>query len=183
MTLRRYAHRFGGTGTIVTLADGGACTAAHAIAAADGRRGTWITSAAARWRVERRWSPAGRDLALLVAETPRPRRSRITWARRSMLRRGVRVTITAWTGRRFVRRSAIVRTVSRHAVVADLRGRAGVRAGDSGGAVLMGSTLVGVVTHRTGAALSAQASASVRFARLDTPEVRVVLDRVRRRSA
>lgn len=183
MTLRRYAHRFGGTGTIVTLADGCACTAAHALAAVDGRRGALIASGTAVWRVARRWSPATRDLALLVAETPRPRRSRIAWARRPLLRRGVHVMITAWTGRRFVRRSAIVRTVTRYAVVADLRGRAGVRQGDSGGAVLMGSTLVGVVTHRTGAALSARASASVRFARVDTPEVRAVLDRVRRRLA
>jgi hypothetical protein len=181
VTLRRYASRFGGTATIVTLADGCACTAAHVIAAADRRRGAWIASGDAVWRLGRAWSPAGRDLTLLVAVSPRPRRSRIAWARRAMLRRGARVSIAAWTGRRFVRRSAIVRAVTRHGVVADLRGRRGVRAGDSGGAVLIGSTLVGVITHRTGQALSPQAAASVRCARLDTPEVRAVLDRLRRR--
>lgn len=183
MTLRRYAHRFGGTGTIVTLADGCACTAAHCVAPADGRRGTLIALGPAVWRVERRWSPATRDLALLGAEAPRPRRSRIVWARRSPLRPGARVSIAAWTGQRFVWRTAIVREVTRHGFVADLVGRAGVRQGDSGGAVLLGSTLVGVVTHRTGAALSPLASASVRVARVDTPDVRAVLDRVRRRSA
>ncbi|MFN7976579.1 MAG: serine protease [Vicinamibacterales bacterium] len=183
MTLRRYAHRFGGSGTIVTLADGRACTAAHCIAAADGLRGTLIASGHAVWRVERRWSPARRDLALLVAETPRPRRSRIVWAPRALLRRGVRVAIAAWTGRRFAWRAAIVREVTRDGFVADLEGRAGVRPGDSGGAVIVGSTLVGVVTHRTGRAVSAEAAASVRGARVDTPDVRLALARLRRRAS
>lgn len=181
--LRRYAHRFGGVGTIVTLADGCACTAAHCVAAADGRVGTLIASGAAVWRVARRWSPARRDLALLVAQTARPRRSRIGWARRALLRRGVRVSIAVWSGRRFAWRTAIVDAVTRDGFVADLTGRTGVRVGDSGGAVIVGSTLVGVVTHRTGRAVSAEAAVSVRGARLDTPEVRAALARVRRRTA
>lgn len=178
MTLTRYVRRFGGEGTVVTLADGRAVTAAHCIASIDGRRGALIAAPdGCAWRVVRRWSPAGRDLALLVATPPLSRGVRVAWPGRAVVRPGLAVWVAAWTGRRFTRRRAVIRTVSRHAFVADLVGRAGVRAGDSGGAVMSGGVLVGVVTHRTGVALSALASASVRVARVDTREVRAVAAR------
>ncbi len=184
MTLTRCAHRFGGEGTIVTLADGCACTAAHCVAAFDSRRGAWIVAAdGSAWRVERRWSPAGRDLALLTAATPPARPRDVSWPRRPVVRPGLVVALVVWTGRRFARRRAVVRAVTATAFLADVAGPRGVRAGDSGGAVLAGDTLVGVITHRTGVSLTAQASASVRVARIDTPPVRTVLASLRARLA
>lgn len=178
MRLTRYGRRFGGEGTIVTLADGCACTAAHCVAAVDGRQRAWIGAGRTAWRVERRWSPAGRDLALLVASVP-PRRGRpVTWPSGRIVRAGLHVTIAAWTGRRFVRRAAIVRATTRDGFIADVCGRVGVRPGDSGGAVLAGTTLVGVVTHR----IEAPSTTAVRVARVDTPDVGRVLQRLRARA-
>ena len=180
MRLTRYAHRFGGEGTVVTLADGCACTAAPCVAAFDSRRGAWIAAAdGSAWRVERRWSPGGRDLALLTAATPPARTRGVSWPRRPIVRPGLVVALVVWTGRRFARRRAVVRAVTATAFVADVSGPGGVRAGDSGGAVLAGATLVGVITHRTGGSLTAQASASVRAARIDTRAVRTVLASLR----
>lgn len=181
MTLTRYRRRFGGTGTIVTLADGRACTAAHCVAAADGRRGVWIAGGGRAWRVERRWSPSGRDLAVLTAAQPPSRGARVAWPRGRLLRQGLVVSVSVWNGRRFVRRRAIIRTVGRHACEAAFVGRARARAGDSGGAVLFGATLVGVVTHHLGATGGVVGTAAIRVARVDTPEVRAVLTRLRRR--
>ena len=180
MRLTRYTHRFGGEGTIVTLADGCACTAAHGVAAVDGRRGAWIAAAdGSAWRVERRWSPAGRDLALLTAATPPARARSVSWPRRAIVRPGLVVALVVWTGRCFARRRAVVRAVTATAFVVDVAGPRGVRAGVGGGAVLAGVSLVGVITHRTGVPLTAQASASVRVARIDTPAVRTVLASLR----
>lgn len=181
--MTRYRRRFGGTGTIVTLADGCACTAAHCVAAVDGRRGVWIAGGGRAWRVERRWLPSGRDLVVLMAAHPPSRRARVAWPRGRVLRQGLVVSVSVWNGQRFVRRRAIVRTVARHACEAEFIGRVRVRPGDSGGAVLSGATLVGVLTHHLGAADATGATASIRVARVDTPEVRAVLTRLRRRPA
>ncbi len=176
MDLARYHRRFGGEGTIVTLADGRAFTAAHCLAAVDGRPGAVVTSRDGRaWRVVKRWSPRGRDLALLQAidaRLPRRRACQATIAAGAsrmptVLGPGVEIEFYGHTGRRFQKRRAVVTSVTATRAVAEVRGRAGVAAGDSGGPVLEGDQLVGIVVARTGPAVSPMASAQVVLARLD----------------
>jgi len=170
--LARYRRRFAGEGTIVALADGRAFTAAHCLAAVDGRRGTVVVSVDGRqWRVWRRWSPRGCDLALLhavdaAADGAVERRS---WrlARPGVLRPGVLVEFYGFTGRRFERREASVQSVTATRAVADVRSPAGVAAGDSGGPVFVNGRLAGIVIARTGPAVSPAASSHVVIARLD----------------
>jgi hypothetical protein len=183
VTLTRYHRRFGGEGTIVTLDDGRAFTAAHCLAAYDGRPGTVVTSLDGRqWRVLRRWSPRGRDLAMLQAidaasASAGGRRSRPTGLREGRptalaalhaLRPGVGVVFYGYTGRSFRPRRAVLTTVTATRVVADVASRAGVRAGDSGGPVLVGDRVVGVVVARIGTALWPGVSTQLVFERLDT---------------
>ena len=173
MVLTRYERRFGGAGTIVTLADGRAFTAAHCVAAVDGHRGTVLAGGDGRqWRVMRRWSPRGRDLAWLEAAGPvrmRPRgpRGTVSLAPPDVLRPGVDIVFHAYTGRRFTRRRAVVVAVSATRAVAEVRTRAGVADGDSGGAVLVGGHLAGIVVARVGAPRPASASSHVVITRLD----------------
>lgn len=176
MHLSRYRRRFGGEGTIVTLADGRAFTAAHCIAAVDGRPGRLIAAPdGVVWRVCRRWSPRGLDLAVLRAEVmPRPARGS-TLATRSMLRPGAEVVFYAPTARGFRARRARVTSVTATAAVAEIRSRAGTRAGDSGGPVVMNGMLVGVVTHRLGAPRGTGGAACLRCVRLDAPSLRARL--------
>lgn len=173
MDLVRYHRRFGGEGTIVTLADGRAFTAAHCLAAVDGRPGAVVTSREGRaWRVVKRWSPRGRDLALLQAfdaRLPRLSGDDRGWriAGGEVLASGVEIEFYGHTGRRFQKRRAVVTSVTATRAVAEVRSRAGVSAGDSGGPVLVGGTLTGIVIARTGTAVSSAASAEVVLARLD----------------
>ena len=174
MLLSRYLRRFGGEGTIVTLADGRAFTAAHCIAAVDGRPGRLI---AARdgvvWRVCRRWSPGGLDLAVLrAAIAPRLSPRGPTLATRAVLRLGADVVFYAHTARGFRPRRARVVSVTATTAVAEVQSRAGVRAGDSGGPVVMDGVLVGIVTHRLGAPRGVSGAACLRCARLDIPDRR-----------
>lgn len=171
--LSRYRRRFSGEGTIVTLADGRAFTAAHCLAAVDGRPGAVVSSPDGRaWRVVRRWSPRGRDLALLQAVDPAlPRLSddgrgwRLAPA--GVLGPGVEIEFYGHTGRHFQKRRAVVISVTETTSMAEVRSRAGVAAGDSGGPVLVGGALAGIVIARTGPAVSPAASARVVLARLD----------------
>lgn len=178
--LARYARRFGGTGTVVTLDDGRAFTAAHCIAAVDGRRGTVIVSTTRQaWRVVRRWSPRGSDLALLEAIGTRGLRrwaARLRLAPRAVLRPGVEVVFYARSGRRFQPRRGVVVSATATRVVADVLSPAGVGAGDSGGPVLAGGVLAGIVIARTGPALSARASSRLVVARLDAGPCRARID-------
>ena len=172
MRLARYPRRFGGEGTIVSLADGRAFTAAHCVAAVDGRPGTVLVAADGRqWRVVRRWSPHGRDLAWLEvvgSAAPRsadPRAARL--APPGTLRPGVELVFHAHAGHRFVRRTAVVIAVSATRAVAEVRSPAGVADGDSGGPVLAGGRLAGIVIARLGVPRSSQASSRLVLTRLD----------------
>lgn len=172
MTLARYLRRFGGEGTIVSLADGRAFTAAHCLAAADGRAGTIVVGAAGQqWRVVRRWSPLGRDLAWLEVAGPirQPRHTRRPegLAAPGTLAPGVEVVFHAHTGRRFARRTAVVVAVSATRAVAEVRSRAGVADGDSGGPVLADGRLTGIVIARLGVPRSSHASSRLVLTRLD----------------
>ena len=172
MVLTRYQRRFGGEGTIVSLDDGRAFTAAHCVAAADGRAGTVLVAAGGRqWRVVRRWSPRGRDLAWLEVtgslRTSTARRADTRLAPPGVLRPGVEIVFHAHTGRRFVRRRAVVVSVSATRAVAEVRSPAGVADGDSGGPVLAGGRLAGVVIARVGAPRSSRASSRLVLTRLD----------------
>lgn len=171
--LARYHRRFGGEATIVTLADGRAFTAAHCLAAVDGRRGTVVASLDGRqWRVWHRWSPRGCDLALLHAVDARPAQRAVErrgWrlARLGVLRPGSIVEFYGFTGRRFERRRATVMAVTATRAVANVRSPAGVAAGDSGGPAFVNGRLAGIVIARTGPAVSPVASTQVVLARLD----------------
>lgn len=182
MRLSRYLRRFGGAGTIVTLDDGRAFTAAHCIAAVDGRPGTLVAAGdGGCWQVRHRWSPRGCDLAVLTAVSParaacigaRPS----TLATRRWLRPGVDVVFYAHTASGFRRRRARVIATTATTAIADVLSRAGIGTGDSGGPVLVGGTLVGVVTHRAGPPRSARASGHLVFTRLDLPLMRVRIAR------
>lgn len=179
MHLSRYRRRFGGEGTIVTLADGRAFTAAHCIAAVDGRPGRLIAAPdGVVWQVRKRWSPDGLDLAVLRAMTPPPVSSRSTTvAARAMLRAGAEVQFYAPTARGFRARGARIVAVTATDAVAELRAPAGTRAGDSGGPVVMDGVLVGIVTHRLGARRGAGGAACFRCVRLDTAAVRARVGR------
>lgn len=174
MHLSRYTRRFGGEGTIITLADGQAFTAAHCIAAYDRHPGRLIAAPdGVVWRVCERWSPRGLDLALLRAEIAPPVSPRgPTLARRAMLRPGADVVFYAPTTRGFRARRARVVSTTATTAIAEVRSRAGVRAGDSGGPVVMDGVLVGVVTHRLGAPRDGGGAACLKCVRLDTPGVR-----------
>lgn len=172
MVLTRYQRRFGGEGTIVSLADGRAFTAAHCVAAVDGRPGTVVVAAAGRqWRVVRRWSPRGRDLVWLeVADqrrVPAPDPDDARLALPGTLRPGVELTFHAYTGRRFVRRRAVVVSVTATRALAEVRSQAGVADGDSGGPVLAGGRLAGIVIARLGAPRLSHASSRFVLTRLD----------------
>lgn len=178
MRLSRYLRRFGGEGTIVTLADGRAFTAAHCLAAVDGRPGRFIAAPDGLvWRVCRRWSPKGLDLAMLLAAVaPRPSARGPALATRPLLRPGVEVVFYAHTAAGFRRRRARVVSVAATSAVAEVRSRAGVSPGDSGGPVLMDGALVGIVTHRLGAPRGARGGAAcLRCVRLDAPIIRARL--------
>jgi len=169
--LTRYARRFGGEGTIVTLSDGSAFTAAHCVAAVDARPGAIVTSTDGhRWRVVRRWSPRGRDLLTLLAVEGRRRGRTVSVARlagQRTFRPGVTVTFYGFTGTSFRARRAVVTGVTATRVVAHVLSRAGVRSGDSGGPVLVGGRLAGIVVARRGAGSPAGASREVVITRLD----------------
>lgn len=158
----------------MSLPDGRAFTAAHCVAAVDGRRGTMLVSARGRqWRVVRRWSPRGRDLAWLEAVN-RPRigpadlrAARFTLAPPGALRPGVDVVFHAYAGRRFVPRRAVVVSVSRTRAIAEVLSRAGVADGDSGGPVVAGGGLAGIVIARLGDPRSSHGSSRVVLTRLD----------------
>lgn len=172
--LARYRRRFGGEGTIVTLADGRAFTAAHCLAAVDGRPGTVVVSPDGRaWRVVRRWSPRGRDLALLRSIDARSGEhaagNQRVWrlAEAAALCPGVEIEFYGHTGQRFQKRRAVVTSVTVTRAVAEVRSPAGVASGDSGGPVLVGGMLAGIVIARTGEAVSSRASARVVLTRLD----------------
>jgi Trypsin-like peptidase domain len=172
---RRYHRRFGGTGTIVALGDGRAFTAAHCIAAVDGRPGTSIDASGQRFVVVRRWSPARTDLAVLRAvDARRPRRPATTrLAVHGGVRRGIEVTFVGHVdGRRFERRRAVVTSVTASTAVALVTHPRGVCGNDSGGPVFLGNTLVGIVTHRAGALRRSPCSSQVIFTRLDSPTMR-----------
>lgn len=182
-TLHRYCHRFGGIGTIVTLADGRAFTAAHCLADVDGTSGIVVGDEHGAWRVLKRWSPKRTDVAVLQAlpVAGRARGSRVPgWpavrgARlpaRVLVRPGARVEFVGHTGQRFARRAATVVAVTATSATAVVEHRTGVCANDSGGPVFAQGTLVGIVTHRTGPALSARCSSQLIFTRLDTPGMR-----------
>jgi len=171
--LVRYHRRFGGEGTIVALADGRAFTAAHCLAAVDGRQGTVVTSADGRaWQVVRRWSPRGRDLALLQshdAPSVRAAGDGAGWrlAPDTVLVPGLEVEVHGHTGRRFQKRRAVVVSVTATRAVAEVRSRLGVAGGDSGGPVVVNGMLVGIVIARMGRAVSSRASSHVVLTRLD----------------
>lgn len=172
MRLTRYPRRFGGEGTIVSLDDGRAFTAAHCVAAVDGRPGTVVVAAGGRqWRVVRRWSPRGRDLAWLEVvdqsrmRTPSPNDERL--APPGTLAPGVEVVFLAHNGQRFARRKAVVVSVTATRAVAEVRSPAGVADGDSGGPVLAGGRLAGIVIARLGTPRSSHASSRLVLTRLD----------------
>jgi hypothetical protein len=177
--LSRYLRRFGGEGTVVTLADGRAFTAAHCIAAVDGRPGRLIAAPdGVVWRVGRRWSPDGLDLAALHAVTPPPSSTPpTTLPARAMLRPGVEVVFYAPTARGFRARRARVISVTATSAVAEVQSRVGTCAGDSGGPVVMGDVLVGIVTHRLGRPRGPGGATLLRCVRLDAPAARVRLAR------
>ena len=192
-SLARYDRRFGGVGTIVTLDDGRAFTAAHCLAAVDGRPGVVISSGARHWRVVRRWSPATTDLALLqeldgvgtravsdeVLAPHTGTRSTLPagagatpLATASIVHPGVQVRLVGHTCRRFQSRAATVVSATATAAVAVVTHKAGVRANDSGGPVFVDGVLVGIVTSRTGLGLSSLCSSHVVFTRLDSKAMR-----------
>lgn len=178
--LHRSHHRFGGTGTIVTLADGRAFTAAHCLAAVDGARGVVVGDGVCAWRVRKRWSPRGCDVAILqavettivarhgapVPDWPAGRAARLP--ARVCVRPGTRVAFAGYTGRRFQLRAATVLMVTATSATAVVEHAVGVCANDSGGPVFADGVLVGIVTHRAGPAVSAACSRQLVFARLDS---------------
>lgn len=180
ITLHRYHRRFGGSGTIVTFADGRALTAAHCLAAVDGRRGVVVGDGRCAWRVKKRWSPRGLDVAILQALDPRmtarlgapvpgwPMGCLARTATRVLVRRGVRVEFAGRAGRRFQVCAATVVAVTATAATAVVEHRAGVCANDSGGPVFVDGVLVGIVTHRAGPPRSSVCSSHVVFTRLDS---------------
>ena len=167
--LQRYHRRFGGIGTIVTLADGRAFTAAHCLAAVDGSPGVVIGAGFERWRVVRRWSPLRADLALLEAVG---HHGAMRLATRPLVRPGAQVQFVAHTGRGFHSSAATVISVSHTRATAVVAQRRGVCANDSGGPVLVDGVLVGIVTHRTGPDVSSRCSSHVVFTRLDSLAMR-----------
>lgn len=181
--LHPYGRRFGGIGTIVTLDDGRAFTAAHCLAPVDGASGVVIGNGHDAWRVLKRWSPKRTDLAVLRA-LPAPGRARGSrvpgWpadrvARvptRVLVRPGVCVEFVGHTGQRFARRAATVIAVTATSATAVVEHRTGVCANDSGGPVFVLGVLVGIVTHRTGPARSPRCSSQLVFTRLDAPAMR-----------
>ena len=180
MTLSRLRHRFGGEGTVVTLSDDHAFTAAHCVAAVDGRRGTVLAGPDGHvWRMAKRWSPLGCDLALLHAEPSmhgrgvRSARPTVTLAGAAVLRVGTPVVFIGFDAGRFQRRRAVVRSVTSTHAIADVISAPGVRAGDSGGPVLVDGVLVGIVVARSGPpASSGDGARSLVLARLDSPLMR-----------
>jgi hypothetical protein len=183
--LHRYHHRFGGIGTVVTLDDGRAFTAAHCVAAVDGRPGVVIGSGDRRWRVVQRWSPARTDLALLRAleavGAARATGPALRLVTRALLCPGATVEFVGHTGRRFQSRTATVVSVTATSAEAVVRHRRGVCANDSGGPVLMAGELVGIVTGRSGAARSSLCSTHVLFTRLDSRVMRARMTKARTR--
>ncbi len=188
--LHRYQRRFGGSGTIVSLADRRAVTAAHCLAAVDGGRGVIIGNDTCQWRVLERWLPECVDLALLRtvggagsgAGSPvpgYPPSHAVRLATRVLVRRGTRVAFVAHTGWRFERRAASVIALTSSSATAVIAHPAGVCAGDSGGPVFVDGLLVGIVTHRTGPSVSVRASSQLVFTRLDSPVMRRQLRSVR----
>lgn len=170
MTLARYQGRFGGVGTIVTLADGRAFTAAHCVAKVDGGRGTVLTSVDGRqWRVVRRWSPRGRDLAQLQALDAAPAPAGVLLASHGVLQPGIEIAFHGYNGRQFERRRAVVVDVTATHATAAVRSRAGVGDGDSGGPVLASGRLAGIVVARAGGMCSSRASSLLVLTRLDRP--------------
>lgn len=167
--LQRYRRRFGGVGTIVTLEDGRAFTAAHCLALVDGTPGVVIGNGTAHWRVVRRWSPLRTDVALLEAAGGA---GGLNLTTRTRVRLAVSVEFVAHRGRRFHARTATVIAVSDTCATALVAHRSGVCAGDSGGPVLIDGLLVGIVTHRAGPAVSPQCSSHLVFTRLDSPIMR-----------
>lgn len=192
MHLLRLSHRFGGEGTIVTLADDHAFTAAHCVAAVDGRRSTVLAVPDGHvWRMAKRWSPLGCDLALLHAEPSmqgrgvRSARPTVTLAGAAVLTVGTPVVFIGYAAGRFQRRRAVVRSVTSTHAVADVASPAGVRAGDSGGPVLAEGLLVGIVVARSGLPASfGDGSRTLELTRLDSPLMRRrVVSALRRRAA
>jgi hypothetical protein len=167
--LHRYGRRFGGSGTIVTLADGRAFTAAHCLAPVDGTPGVVIGLGPDRWRVVRRWSPMRTDLALLEAVG---HYGAARLAARALVRLAARVEFVGHTGRCFHRKTATVIAVTETSATAMVEHRSGVCAGDSGGPVLIDGVLVGIVTHRAGPVVSSQCSSHLVLTRLDSPTMR-----------
>lgn len=169
---------------MVTLGDGRAFTAAHCLAAVDGAAGVIVGAGVCAWRVRKRWSPRGCDVAVLqalettigarhgapVPEWPAGRAARLP--ARVWVRPGSRVEFVGHTGRRFQLRAATVITVTETSATAVVEHRAGVCANDSGGPVFVDGVLVGIVTHRAGPALSAACSRQLVFARLDSAVMR-----------
>lgn len=178
--LHRCHRRFGGTGTIVTLADGRAFTAAHCLAAVDGARGVVVGDGVCAWRVRKRWSPRGCDVAILQAVettivsrhgTPMPEwpaGRAASLPTRACVRSGTRVAFVGHSGRRFQLRAASVLMVTTTSATAVVEHAVGVCASDSGGPVFVDGVLVGIVTHRAGPAVSATCSRQLVFARLDS---------------
>ncbi|MGE0816552.1 MAG: hypothetical protein AB7O28_18190 [Vicinamibacterales bacterium] len=171
--MNRYHRRFGGTGTIVTLGDGRAFTAAHCLAAVDGRPGTEIDAVGRRFVVVRRWSPFGTDLAVLRSLAGNGRGELAT---RTLLRPGVDVTFWGHTGRRFQRRRATIMTVGATTATALVHHPRGVCGNDSGGPVFLGAALVGVAIARTGPAVSARCSRHLVLVRTDSARMRGRID-------
>jgi hypothetical protein len=172
--VHRYDRRFGGTGTIVTLRDGRAFTAAHCIAAVDGASGVVLDAAGRRFVVVRRWSPRRFDLALLRAISGRGRWSA---AARGVLRVGTPVIFYGHTGRRFQARRATVTKVTLTTAVATVHHPRGICGNDSGGPVFVGGVLVGVVTARAGEWVSPAGSREVVITRIDTRPLRAKIAR------
>jgi len=178
--VQRFPHRFGGIGTIVTLGDGRAFTAAHCLAAVDGRCGVVVEGTGRRWRVVRRWSPKGTDLAVLRAlDLPEARTGDhgtvigpTCLAGRSLVRPGVQVSFVGHSGRQFQTRAATIIAVTSTTATSVVEHPTGVCANDSGGPVFAEGVLVGIVTHRTGPPQSAHCSRHMVFTRLDSPEMR-----------
>jgi hypothetical protein len=172
--VHRYPRRFGGVGTIVTLRDGRAFTAAHCIAEVDGAPGVGLQALGRRFVVVRRWSPRRLDLAVLLAMTGRGRASA---AARVVLRVGAQVAFYGHTGGRFQARRATVTAVTPTTAVATVHHPRGVCGNDSGGPVFVGGLLAGVVAARTGETVSHTCSREVVITRLDAPAVRARIDR------
>lgn len=175
----RLPHRFGGEGTITTLPDGRAFTAAHCLAAVDGRRGVVVGRRGAEWTVVRRWSPRGIDLAVLLGDATG---GRVRPASRPRVAVGRRVTLVVPAGTRMRTLEATVLDATSRRAIAEVHDPRGVCADDSGGPVLLGRELVGVVTHRTGPATGARCSAHVVFTRIDSPQMRRTVARAFARS-